>query len=65
MRTDPRGERGGAGEDAALTVYIRRGYRPVARNWRCKLGELDLVLVRGDLLVFCEVKTRRESRRHR
>ena len=30
----------------------------VARNWRCHLGELDLVLVRRDLLVFCEVKAR-------
>jgi putative endonuclease len=61
MRTDPRRERGGTGEDAALGVYVRRGYRLVARNWRCRLGELDLVLVRGDTLVFCEVKTRRGS----
>jgi putative endonuclease len=58
MRTDPRKERGKAGEDAALAVYVRRGFRLVARNWRCRLGELDLVLVRGDMLVFCEVKTR-------
>ena len=35
------------------------GYRLVARNWRCSLGELDLVLVRDRTLVFCEVKTRR------
>ena len=61
MRTDPRKERGGAGEDAALAVYVRRGYRVVARNWTCRLGELDLVLVRGDTLVFCEVKARRGS----
>jgi putative endonuclease len=50
---------GRTGEDAALDVYRRRGYRLVARNWRCRIGELDLVLVRKDLLVFCEVKTRR------
>jgi len=50
---------GRAGEDAALDVYRRRGYRLIARNWRCRIGELDLVLARGDLLVFCEVKTRR------
>ena len=61
MPTDPRKERGEAGEDAALGVYVQRGYRLVARNWRCRLGELDLVLVRGDTLVFCEVKTRRGS----
>lgn len=50
--------RGRAGEDAALAAYERRGYALVARNWRCALGELDLVLVRRDVLVFCEVKTR-------
>ena len=33
----------------------------MARNWRCALGELDLVLIRGSTLVFCEVKTRRGS----
>jgi putative endonuclease len=52
---------GRAGEDAALDAYLHRGYRLVARNWRCRLGELDLVLVRGDTLVFCEVKSRRGS----
>jgi putative endonuclease len=48
-----------AGEDAAARAYADRGYRVLARNWRCNLGELDLVAARGDLLVFCEVKTRR------
>jgi putative endonuclease len=61
MATDPRGERGGAGEDAALHAYVGRGYRLVARNWRCRLGELDLILVRGETLVFCEVKSRSGS----
>jgi putative endonuclease len=50
---------GRSGEDAALGVYLRRGYRLVSRNWRCRIGELDLVIMRGDTLVFCEVKTRR------
>lgn len=56
---DPRTETGRAGEDAALAVYRRRGYRTVARNWRCRIGELDLVVTRDDTLVFCEVKARR------
>jgi putative endonuclease len=50
--------RGRAGEDAALRVYERRGFALVARNWRCQLGELDLIVVRRDLLVVCEVKAR-------
>jgi putative endonuclease len=33
----------------------------VARNWRCPLGELDLVLARRRTVVFCEVKTRRNA----
>jgi putative endonuclease len=55
---EERSERGRAGEDAAQRAYERRGYVVVARNWRCALGELDLVLLRRGLLVFCEVKTR-------
>jgi len=31
----------------------------VARNWRCRIGELDLVAERREVLVFCEVKSRR------
>ncbi len=56
--TDRRSERGRIGEDAALRVYERRGFALVARNWRCSFGELDLIIVRRDLLVVCEVKTR-------
>ena len=55
---DRRAERGRAGEDATRRVYEGRGYVVVARNWRCALGEIDLVLLRRGLLVFCEVKTR-------
>jgi putative endonuclease len=56
--TDARERRGRAGEDATARVYEGRGYRIVERNWRCKLGEIDLIAERGDLLAFCEVKTR-------
>jgi putative endonuclease len=61
MTSESRSTAGSVGERATLDVYRKLGFRLVARNWRCKLGELDLVLVRGDTLVFCEVKTRRGS----
>ncbi|MFM7718311.1 MAG: YraN family protein [Actinomycetota bacterium] len=50
--------RGRSGEQAALDRYLAFGYRLVARNWRCALGELDLVLERDGTLVVCEVKAR-------
>lgn len=53
---------GRTGEAAALAYYLRSGYRLVARNWRCSLGELDLVVAKGSMLVFCEVKCRRGAR---
>jgi putative endonuclease len=59
---DVRPDTGRHGEDAAELLYVRRGYRVVARNWRCRIGELDLVLERGGTLVVCEVKTRRGAR---
>lgn len=58
MATDPRTRTGSLGEDAALRCYLEAGYRLIARNWRCRIGELDLVLARGSTLVFCEVKAR-------
>ncbi|HEY2811907.1 MAG TPA: YraN family protein [Acidimicrobiales bacterium] len=47
-----------AGEDAAAAWYEANGYEVVSRNWRCRDGELDLVVRRNRTIVFCEVKTR-------
>jgi putative endonuclease len=49
---------GTRGEDAAAAWYEARGYVVVARNWRCREGELDLVVAGHGQVVFCEVKTR-------
>lgn len=51
-------ELGARGEDLAAGWYEREGYAVLARNWRCREGELDLVVARGPAVVFCEVKTR-------
>ncbi len=51
-------EIGAAGEEQAAVWYQRHGYRIVARNWRCREGELDLVVTKRRLLVICEVKSR-------
>ena len=41
--------------------YEARRFVVLERNWRCRLGELDLVLMRDGVVVFCEVKARRTS----
>jgi len=61
-RPDPRRHLGNAGEDAAAAWYVGRGFEVLARNWRVREGELDLVVRRGATIVFCEVKTRSSDR---
>lgn len=46
------------GEAMAAEWYRAHGYEVLARNWRCKGGELDLIVAQGRHIVFCEVKTR-------
>ena len=49
---------GRRGERLAEQHLLARGYLLVARNWRCRQGEINLVVRDGDALVFVEVKTR-------
>ena len=46
------------GENKAAAWYESRGWEILDRNWRGTGGEIDLILRRGDVVVFCEVKTR-------
>jgi putative endonuclease len=47
------------GEDVAVAHLEKAGLQILDRNWRCPLGEIDVVALDGDCLVVCEVKTRR------
>ncbi|MGH2867621.1 MAG: YraN family protein [Solirubrobacteraceae bacterium] len=58
---DRRQSLGAAGERLAAEHLVRRGYRILARNYRTRWGELDLVAYDGQTLAFCEVKTRRSG----
>ena len=49
---------GRLGEDTAAEFLMREGYRIIERNFRTKIGELDIIARRGDVLAFVEVKTR-------
>jgi len=50
---------GEMGEKLALKNIKRLGYKFIAKNYRCPLGEIDLIARDGDCLVFIEIKTRR------
>src|SRR5690349_3605524 len=58
MATDQRRRHGELGERIAAEHLEHRGYTIVARNFRTRYGELDLVAAGDRSLVFCEVKTR-------
>jgi putative endonuclease len=52
---------GAYGERCAVRHLVGAGMRVVARNWRCTHGEIDIIAWDDDVLVFCEVKTRRSD----
>lgn len=52
-----RADRGARAERAAGRYLRRAGYQIIDRNWRCRGGELDLILARDDLIVFVEVRS--------
>lgn len=52
---------GQQGEDTACRWLEAKGYKIVARNWLCPLGEIDIVTQIGNSWVFVEVRTRHGS----
>jgi putative endonuclease len=56
---DPRCGVGKRGEDLAAAELTRRGFSILHRNWRCSIGEIDVIAEHDGWLVFVEVRTRR------
>lgn len=52
---------GDAAEAHAQVFLEQRGLRLLQRNWACRSGELDLVMLDGDTVVFVEVRYRRHA----
>jgi putative endonuclease len=52
---------GAQAEDRALRFLVGHGLNVKERNYRCRLGEIDLILLEGKTLVFVEVCMRRQS----
>jgi putative endonuclease len=50
---------GDVGEELAARFLTERGYVVLSRNYRCTVGEIDLICRDGETLIFVEVKTRR------
>ena len=49
---------GDKGEEYACQLLKKNGYKIIERNYRCKLGEIDIIALDNKTLVFVEVKTR-------
>lgn len=52
---------GRKGEQLAAEAYQARGYAVLQRNFTTRQGEIDLILEKDGVLVFCEVKTRKQG----
>jgi putative endonuclease len=59
--TRDRISKGKRGEEAAADFLVKEGYKILERNYRCPLGEVDIVALDKGTLAFVEVKTRSSS----
>ncbi len=49
------------GEKAAAKFLKKNGYKIITQNFKCKLGEIDIIATYGEILVFAEVKQRKNN----
>ena len=52
---------GNIGEEAAVQALKKRGYKIIARNYRTKMGEIDIIAKDGEYTVFVEVRLRKSN----
>lgn len=52
---------GAAGEDLATAYFKKHQYKILKRNYHCKFGEVDLIVMKDDVIHFVEVKNRSKS----
>ena len=51
-------ELGGAGEKLACNALKKKGYRIIGKNYRCRYGEIDIIAIQKDCLVFVEARSK-------
>lgn len=58
MKKNHRKKLGNYGEELAQKAYEADGFQLIARQFRCRAGEIDLIMSKSNLLVFVEVRTK-------
>jgi len=59
MRSDDKVSLGRRAESAAVRWLKKKGFKVLSRNFRCRIGEVDVIAMRGGVLYFVEVRSRR------
>ncbi len=59
--THQRKRLGGWGEQKAKEYLLELGYQLISQNWRNRLGEIDLIMFDGIIVVFVEVRTKKST----